>query len=81
MNGLLHTTARKDVIEVTFIPDGFSEPETNRHPADDFDGPPEDQVDYILARYDRAEQEVISIIYITPSGGNVNLYGSRRYGL
>lgn len=80
---MIHTTARTDVIEVTFIPEGYSEPETNTLAFDQFvDTGLEDLPGYLLDEFERAGMgEVISIIYVKPDGRNLNLYGARRYGL
>lgn len=80
---MIHTTARTRVFEVTFIPNGHSEPETNRHPVDDEALVGRDReivVDILLNAYEPTG-EVLSIIYVTADDKPVNLYGNRRYGL
>ena len=77
---MIHTTAKTDVYEVTFLDTGEGLTEANKHPRDEF-GDHDDAVSKLIHEYDRANLTVVSIIYVKRDGSPLNLYGARRYGL
>jgi hypothetical protein len=76
-----HTDRRLDYFEVTYIPEGRSEPEMDKLDPDYFreEGLSEDEAtEAILEEYWGAG-EPLSVIYVNNRGMNVNLWGNRRY--
>ena len=80
------TSAGPNTYEVTYIPEGHSEPEVHYLPADEWPADHDTAVDAINARYEADYGEVLTIFY-RPNQPNERfpagrqLYGARRYGL
>lgn len=77
---MIQTSRRIGVYEVTFIPQGHSEPEMHRLDPDQFKAIRDEGliVDTILDEY-WPKGEPLSVIYVNNRGNNVNLWGNRRY--
>ena len=78
---MIQTSRRIGVYEVTFIPEGHSEPEMHRLDPEQFEGITVDEdliTDLILDEYWK-KGEPLSVIFVNNRGRNVNLWGNRRY--
>ena len=89
---MIETSRRTNVVDVQIIPEGRSEPETHRHPAEEFDydhaagGDEQAVVDVLIDEYEgRRRAEVLGIWYTAdetaqgPASRPRTLYSNPRY--